>query len=84
MLVFPDNHVMFLLKCSLRYVIPLKQISLHRNQIRKLSFEFPIYAAWKDKTMEVIDLTQTIHNKIQIYPGDPTPSINRFLTHEKD
>ncbi len=34
--------------------------------------------------MEVIDLTQTIHNKIQIYPGDPTPSINRFLTHEKD
>jgi kynurenine formamidase len=34
--------------------------------------------------MEVIDLSQTIHNKIQIYPGDPTPSINRFLTHEKD
>ena len=34
--------------------------------------------------MEVIDLTQTIHNKIQINPGDPIPSINRFLTHEKD
>jgi kynurenine formamidase len=34
--------------------------------------------------MEVIDLTQTIHDDIPIYPGDPTPSINRFLTHEKD
>jgi len=34
--------------------------------------------------MKVIDLSHTIHNGIQIYPGDPTPSINRFLTHEKD
>ncbi len=34
--------------------------------------------------MEVIDLTHTIHNDIQIYPGDPVPSISRGLTHEKD
>lgn len=34
--------------------------------------------------MEVIDLTHTIHDDIQIYPGDPKPSINRGLTHEKD
>lgn len=34
--------------------------------------------------MEVIDLSHTIHNDIQIYPGDPVPSINRGLTHEKD
>ena len=34
--------------------------------------------------MEVIDLTHTIHNDIQVYPGDPRPSISRGLTHEKD
>jgi kynurenine formamidase len=34
--------------------------------------------------MEVIDLTHTIHEDIQIYPGDPAPSIRRFLTHEND
>ena len=34
--------------------------------------------------MEVIDLAHRIHNKIQIYPGDPIPSIDRFLIHEKD
>ena len=34
--------------------------------------------------MEVIDLTHTIHDEIQIYPGDPVPSISRALTHEKD
>jgi kynurenine formamidase len=34
--------------------------------------------------MEVIDLTHTIHDEIQIYPGDPIPSISRGLTHGKD
>jgi kynurenine formamidase len=34
--------------------------------------------------MEVIDLTHTIHDDIQIYPGDPKPLISRGLTHEKD
>ena len=34
--------------------------------------------------MKIVDLTQTIHDDIPIYPGDPAPSINRFLTHEKD
>ena len=34
--------------------------------------------------MEVIDLTHTIHDDIQIYPGDPIPSISRGLTHDKD
>ena len=34
--------------------------------------------------MEVIDLTHTIHDEIQIFPGDPMPSIRRGLTHEKD
>ncbi len=34
--------------------------------------------------MEVIDLSHTIHDDIQIYPGDPVPSISRGLTHEKD
>ena len=34
--------------------------------------------------MQVIDLTQTIHDDIQIHPGDPKPSIRRGLTHEKD
>lgn len=34
--------------------------------------------------MEIIDLTHTIHNEIQIYPGDPVPSISRGLIHEKD
>ena len=34
--------------------------------------------------MEVIDLTHTIHDDIQIYPGDPKPSISRGLIHEKD
>lgn len=34
--------------------------------------------------MEVIDLTQTIHDDIQLYPGDPQPSITRYLTHEED
>ena len=35
--------------------------------------------------MEVIDLSHTIHDEIQIFPGDPVvPSINRGLTHEKD
>ena len=34
--------------------------------------------------MEVIDLTHTLHDDIQVYPGDPRPSISRGLTHEKD
>jgi kynurenine formamidase len=34
--------------------------------------------------MQVIDLTHTIHDDMQIYPGDPLPSIGRGLTHEKD
>jgi arylformamidase len=34
--------------------------------------------------MQVIDLTHTIHDDIQIFPGDPIPSIRRSLTHEKD
>jgi len=34
--------------------------------------------------MQIIDLSHTIHNNIQIYPGDPVPSIRRGLTHEKD
>ncbi len=34
--------------------------------------------------MKVIDLSHTIHDEIQIYPGDPVPSIKRGLTHEKD
>lgn len=34
--------------------------------------------------MKIIDLSHTIHNDIQIYPGDPVPSINQGLTHEKD
>jgi len=34
--------------------------------------------------MEIIDLSHTIHNDIQIYPGDPVPEISRGLTHEED
>ena len=34
--------------------------------------------------MKIIDLSHTIHDDIQIYPGDPPPSIRRGLTHEKD
>ena len=34
--------------------------------------------------MKIIDLSHTIHDEIQIYPGDPLPSISRGLTHEKD
>ena len=34
--------------------------------------------------MQIIDLSHTIHDEIQIYPGDPLPSIRRGLTHEKD
>jgi kynurenine formamidase len=34
--------------------------------------------------MKIIDLSHTIHDEIQIYPGDPVPSIKRGLTHEKD
>jgi kynurenine formamidase len=34
--------------------------------------------------MNIVDLSQTIHNDIQIYPGDPVPAISRGLTHEKD
>jgi arylformamidase len=34
--------------------------------------------------MKVIDLSHTIHDEIQIFPGDPQPSIKRGLTHEKD
>ena len=34
--------------------------------------------------MQVIDLTHTIRDDIQTYPGDPIPSIDRGLTHEKD
>jgi kynurenine formamidase len=34
--------------------------------------------------MEIIDLTHTIHDDIQIFPGDPVPSIGQGLTHEKD
>jgi kynurenine formamidase len=34
--------------------------------------------------MQIIDLSHTIHDEIQIYPGDPVPSIGRGLTHEED
>ena len=34
--------------------------------------------------MKIIDLSHTIHDGIQIYPGDPVPSIQRGLTHEND
>jgi len=34
--------------------------------------------------MQIIDLSHTIHDGIQIFPGDPPPSISRGLTHEKD
>jgi kynurenine formamidase len=34
--------------------------------------------------MKVIDLSHTLHDDIQVYPGDPLPSIKRGLTHEKD
>jgi arylformamidase len=34
--------------------------------------------------MQIIDLSHTIHDDIQIYPGDPAPSIRQGLTHEKD
>ena len=34
--------------------------------------------------MNIIDLSHTIHDDIQIYPGDPVPSISRGLTHEED
>ena len=34
--------------------------------------------------MKIIDLSHMIHDEIQIYPGDPVPSIKRGLTHEKD
>jgi kynurenine formamidase len=34
--------------------------------------------------MRVIDLSHTIHDGIQIFPGDPVPSIKRGLTHEND
>jgi kynurenine formamidase len=34
--------------------------------------------------MRIIDLSHTIHDDIQVYPGDPLPSIGRGLTHEKD
>ena len=34
--------------------------------------------------MQIIDLSHTIHDGIQIFPGDPSPSIRRGLTHEDD
>jgi len=34
--------------------------------------------------MQIIDLSHTIHDQIQVYPGDPQPSIKRGLTHEND
>jgi kynurenine formamidase len=34
--------------------------------------------------MRVIDLSHTIHDGIQIFPGDPVPSVKRGLTHEND
>jgi kynurenine formamidase len=34
--------------------------------------------------MHVIDLSHTIHDDIQIYPGDPVPAIRRGLTHEEN
>ena len=34
--------------------------------------------------MHIVDLSHTIHNEIQIYPGDPVPAISRGLTHEED
>ena len=39
---------------------------------------------WEDDPMQIIDLTHTIQDDMQIYPGDPRPSIRRGLTHEKD
>lgn len=34
--------------------------------------------------MRVIDLSLTIHNGMQIYPGDPVPQIGSALTHEEN
>lgn len=34
--------------------------------------------------MNIIDLSHLIENGMQIYPGDPAPSIERALTHESD
>lgn len=34
--------------------------------------------------MQVIDLSLTIENEMQIFPGDPVPAIGRGLTHEAD
>ena len=34
--------------------------------------------------MQVIDLSQTIQAGMQIYAGDPIPSIEKYLTHEQD
>ncbi len=34
--------------------------------------------------MHIVDLSHTIHNDMQIYPGDPVPVIGRGLTHEED
>lgn len=34
--------------------------------------------------MKVIDLSHTIKNDMQIYPGDPAPTIERSLEHDKD
>ena len=52
-----------------------------------MSFAFvailPAYPNYTEK-MQVIDLTHTIHDDIQNYPGDPKPLISRGLTHEKD
>ncbi len=38
----------------------------------------------KGGTIKVIDLSHTIHDDIQIYPGDPEPSIQPGLVHEED
>ena len=34
--------------------------------------------------MKVMDLSHTIKNDMQIYPGDPAPTIERSLEHDKD
>ena len=34
--------------------------------------------------MNVIDLSHLITDGMQIYPGDPAPTIQRFLEHDKD
>ncbi|MBT8368423.1 MAG: cyclase family protein, partial [Deltaproteobacteria bacterium] len=51
---------------------------------RNANFDFAAFLSRKNELMDIIDLSHTIHEEIQIYPGDPAPSIRGGLTHEKD